>query len=135
MVRTRWPALILALIAVGALAGLGWRWGTQRVNLVIVNASGIPAQLSWQPQLFAAEETITIGGCEAKSMRLLAGERWRFAHDRLDMNSSIVDVPLLARMVAVEIWLAADGSSRYVPAYPVDDPVAAPLPSGCTGSP
>jgi hypothetical protein len=130
-VRTLLVAALIAVIALGAVAWFGWRWAAQTVNLVIVNASGIPAQFSWQPQLFADEETITIGGCEGKSMELRAGERWHFVHDRLEMNSSVVDVPVFAREVAVEIWLAADGSSRYVPAYPVDAPINAPHPEGC----
>jgi hypothetical protein len=134
-VRARLVAAFLAIVALGAVGWFGWRWEVQTVNLVIVNASGITARLSWQPQLFANEAQATIGGCESTSIELRAGERWRLAHDRLDMNSSIVDMPLFTRMVAVEIWLAADGSSRYVPAYAVDDALDAPTPTGCTNAP
>jgi hypothetical protein len=134
-VRIRLLATLLVVLTLGAIAWFGWRWGVQTVNLVIVNASGLPAQLSWQPLLFAEEERVAIGGCESKSIVLRAGERWHLAHDRLEMNSSVVDVPLLAPDVAVEIWLAADGSSRYVPAYPIDAALNAPPPTGCAITP
>lgn len=133
--RTRLLATLVLVLTLSAIAWFGWRWELQSVNLLIVNASGAPAQLSWQPQLFADEASVSIGGCESKSIVLRAGERWHLAHDRLEMNSSVVDVPLLAPTVAVEIWLAADGSSRYVPAYPVDAALNAPSPEGCPVAP
>ena len=128
----RWPIAVLLVVIGVAVAWLGWRWEVQTVDVVIVNASGLPGQFSWQPQVFADEVTVTIGGCESKSIQLRAGEHWRFDHDRLEMNSSVVDVPTFVREVAFEIWLDADGSSRTVPVHPVDGPVNAPIPSGCS---
>lgn len=132
---TRARGAFVGIVLLVVLGWLGWRWEIQTVNLVMVNASGIPAQFSWQPQLFAEEATVSIAGCESKSIELRAGERWRFTHDRLEMTSSVVDVPLFVSGVAVEIWLATDGSSRYVPAYPVDEPLNAPSPPGCATTP
>jgi hypothetical protein len=129
--RSRWLAILLAVVALGAVSWAAWRWEIQKVNVVIVNASGAAATFSWQPRLFAADETVAIGGCESKSIELRAGARWRLAHDQLEMQAAIVEVPLLTPEVALEIWLATDGSSRYVPAYPVDAPVPAPYPAGC----
>lgn len=123
--------VVLVIILLGAAGWFGWRWVAQTVDVAIVNASGATAQFSWQPQPFADPVTVIVGGCESKSVVLRAGESWRLEHDRLEVNSSIVDVPLFVRGVAIEIWLAPDGSSRLVSAYPVDHPVDAPAPSGC----
>jgi hypothetical protein len=100
--------------------------------VVIVNASGQAGQFSWQPQLQADTVDVPVGGCESKSFELLAGETWRFTSDRLEVTSSIVSVPLLVQEVAIELWLAPDGTSRLVSAYPVDGPVGAPIPSCAT---
>ena len=59
---------------------------------------------------------MAVGGCESKSIELRGGDTWRFMGNRLDVNSSAVDVPPFAREVAVEIWLAQDGSSGLIPA-------------------
>jgi hypothetical protein len=130
-VTRRWPLALLLVVLGAAAVWLGWRWGVQTVDVVIVNASGQPGQLSWQPRLFADEVTVTVGGCESKVIRLAAGEQWQFDHGRLEMHSSVVDVPPFAREVAFEIWLDADGSSRTVAVHAVDGPVDAPIPSGC----
>ena len=132
--RTRLVAVVLAIVALSAVAWIGWRSEVQTVNLVVVNGSRTPVELTWQPQPFADDVEVIIGACESRSIELRAGMRWRLAHDRLDMNSSIVEVPPLTREVAVEVWLAADGSSRYVSAHPVDGAVDAPSPTGCAES-
>jgi hypothetical protein len=133
-VRIRVASVLLGIVAVCTVAWVGWRWEAQRVNLLSVNASGTPAQLAWQPQLFAGEAAEVIDACESTSIELHAGARWHVVHDRLEMSSAVVDVPLFTREVAVEIWLAADGSSRYVPAYPVDEALDAPPPRHCPGT-
>lgn len=130
--RRRWLTIFLVLIAVVGAGWLAWRWEIQTVNVVMVNASGLPATFSWQPQLFAGEETVPLGGCESKSVTLRAGERWRLDHDRLQMNSAAIEVPPFTTGVAIEIWIDADGSSRYVPPYAVDQPVPAPQPDCAT---
>jgi hypothetical protein len=124
--------LVLLAIVLAVLAGgIGWRWQGQTLDVVIVNASGTVVQFSWQPRPFADQVTVAMGGCQSKSIQLRGGDTWRFTSDRLDVDSSSVSVPLLTRDVAVEIWLAPDGSSRLVPAYPDDRPVDAPYPTGC----
>jgi hypothetical protein len=126
-------AVVAIVVLIGA-ASVGWRWAVQRVNVVIVNASGQVGQFSWQPQLFGNIVDVPVGGCESKSIELLAGETWRFTSDRIEVTSSVVSVPLLAQEVAFELWLAADGTSRLVPAYVVDGPMSAPAPPCVTNS-
>lgn len=133
MIR-RAGAVLLVLVLIGGLVWVAWRWQLQTVDVVIVNASGVEAEFTWQPQLFAAEASVVVRGCESKSIQLLAGEEWRLVADKLDISSSVVDVPLAARAVAVEVWLDPDGGSRLVRAYPVDGPVSAPDP-GCGSVP
>src|SRR5260221_13418100 len=117
---------VVAIVVLAGAAFLGWRWAGQRVNVVIVNASGQAGQFSWQPQLFADTVDVPVGGCDSKSIELLAGETWRFTSDRIEGTSSIVPVPLLVPEVAIELWLAPDSTSRVVPAYAVDGPIEAP---------
>ncbi|HEY4227281.1 MAG TPA: hypothetical protein VGM49_03000 [Candidatus Limnocylindrales bacterium] len=123
--------MLLAFVLVAGTGWFFWRWYGQTVDVVIVNASGLPGQFSWQPQVFADEVTVDVGGCESKSIQLLAGERWQFDHDRIQARSAAVDVPLFGKEVAVEIWLGADGSSRLIAAHPIDGPMNAPYPPGC----
>ncbi len=128
----RRPGVVLLAFALVIASGwVGWRCQGQIVNVVIVNASGSVAQFSWQPRPFAEQVTMAVDGCESKSMELRGGDTWRFTSDRLDVDSSSVSVPLFTREVAVEIWLALDGSSRLVPAQVVDRQVDAPYPPGC----
>jgi hypothetical protein len=121
--------LVIVLLAVAGW--LTWRWYGQTVDVLIVNASSNPGQFSWQPQVFGDPVTDTVGGCESKSIQLRAGEHWEFQHGRYRVTSSAVDVPPFVGRVTVEIHLEADGSARFVAAYPVDGPVDALYPSGC----
>ena len=128
----RLAALLVALVA--AAGWFGWRWFGQTVDVVVVNASGLPARFSWQPQLFGEETTVSIDGCASKSIVLRAGEHWHIEHGRYEGTSNFVDVPLTAQLVAVEIWLDPDQSVRTIQAHPVDQPVDAPAPTGCLQS-
>jgi hypothetical protein len=125
--------VVLLLLVAGAVAA--WRWGIQRVNLVIVNQSGAAAQLTWQPSMFAAPVTFSVGGCESKSLDLGGGQSWRLEGDGLDINANAVDRPWLTRMVGFEIWLDPGGSSRINGPRPVDRRVDAPMPAGCVIAP
>jgi hypothetical protein len=127
--RVRSLVVVIALVVIGALV---WRWQLQTVDVVIVNASGTEAQFSWQPQLFAQLATNAVGGCEAKSITLRAGETWRLEGDKLDIDSTAVNVPFFEPAVAAEVWLNADGSHRFVPAYPIHAAVSLPIPPGCS---
>jgi hypothetical protein len=129
-----WRLAALLVVLASAAGWFGWRWFGQTVDVVIVNASGLPAQFSWQPQPFAEETTVAIGGCESKSMVLRAGEHWHIEHGRYEGTSNFVDVPLTAQLVAVEIWLDPDQSVRMIQAHPVDQPIDAPVPVGCATS-
>jgi hypothetical protein len=124
---------VLLLLVAGSVAT--WRLAVQRVNLVIVNQSGVEAQLTWQPSLFAVESTIRVGGCESRSMDLGGGQTWRLEADGLDINANAVDRPWLTPMVAFEIWLDAGGSSRINGPHAVSRPISAPNPSSCTVAP
>ena len=123
--------LALALITIAPIAVAAWRVAAQRVNLVIVNQSGVEAALTWEPGLFAPRETVPINGCEAKSLELAGGQYWRLQSDALDVNARFVDRPWLTPMVKFEIWLEQGGGSRIVGPDPVDGRVDAPIPSGC----
>jgi hypothetical protein len=134
MIR-RWRAVLLAVVLLGVVSGLAWRWQGQTVDLLIVNASPAGAEFSWQPRLFADLASAPIGACESKSIELRAGETWRFQNDQLDIGSSAFSIPLFDREVAIEIWIAPDGSSRLVSPYPVARALGAPYPSGCSTQP
>ncbi|MEO8272454.1 MAG: hypothetical protein ABI620_00130 [Chloroflexota bacterium] len=131
--RMRWVRALLVAVVVIAAGWLTWRWAIQRVNVVIVNASGVPGSFSWQPNLFADEVSVSLGGCESKSIHLLAGERWHLVHESLEMNSAAIDMPLFTPAIAIEIWIDANGSSRFVPPYPIDGPVDLPIARDCPG--
>lgn len=134
MIARRLPILVAAAVIIG-LAWGGWRLAGQRVNVVIVNASGQPIEFSWQPALFVPLETVTIGGCESKSADLLAGEGWRLMRDGdLVAHASVVSVPPLARRVAVEIRLEPDDSVLIGPTSEVERPIDAPYPP-CSNPP
>ena len=122
-------AAIAFVVLVASVGIVGWRWAGQSVDVVIVNASGQLAQFTWQPQLFAETVTVSVGGCESKSVVLLAGETWRLDSDIVTVDSSSVAVPLAAPMSAFEVWIDRDGTARTIPAHPVDGPIAAPIPS------
>ena len=129
------PRRVLAigavLLLVVATMIAAWRLDVQQVDLVIVNASGVGAQLSWQPMLFAAYETVTVGGCESKSIVLRGGEGWRLTADGLDINANAVDRPWFTRMIAFEIRLDPGGSSRVAGPRAIDGPLGAPSPEAC----
>jgi hypothetical protein len=133
MTRTR-RALVatsFVLVAALAIAYAGWWWGARRVNVLVVNASSHPVEYLWQPAPFAEMTGVTKGGCEAMSNVVAAGAKWLVRRDddaAPILESSQVSVPPLARLVAVEVYLAADGSTRVVPAHEVAAPLDAPYP-------
>lgn len=130
MIRARW--IIAGVFVTAAVAVLvTWRLDAQTVNVVVVNSSRQPATLSFQPALFTDEVTSTIGGCSSSSIELRAGATWQLTADTFEIGSGSVEVPLLAREVAFEVWLNPDGSNRIVTAHPVERPVGAPYPPDC----
>lgn len=110
-----------------------WARPAAGLNLVIVNQSGAEAELTWKPGALDAEETVTSGGCESKS--ILLEHEWRLQANNLDMNSRSVQLPSTTKVVELEIWLDPDGSSRTVGPREVDQPVNAPYPSACAPVP
>ena len=121
----------IALVVVAFVAVAGWRIAIQRVNLVIVNQSGVEATLTWEPSLFAARQSVPISGCESKSLDLGGGQYWRLESDTLDINARFVDRPWRAPMIKFEIWLDPGGGSRIVGPDPTDRRVDAPAPTAC----
>lgn len=106
----------------------------QRLNLVLVNQSGVDAQLTWKPAMYAADEVTTLGGCESKSIVVGAGG-WLLTGLNLDVSSEGLNLPFTTRMLELEIWLEPDGSSRTVGPREVDHEVDAPYPSACATVP
>jgi hypothetical protein len=122
-------AAVVVLLALGAVCA--WRLAIQRVNLVIVNQSGVDAVLTWQASLFGPEVTMPIDGCESESMDLGGGQAWRLEANGLDINANAIERAWLTRMVAFEIWLEPGGSSRIEGPSSVERPVTAPVPDRC----
>ena len=120
-----------AIIAIAVLALATWRLAVQRVNLVIVNASGAEAQLTWQPVLLAAEEALAVGGCESTSLSLAGGQHWRLQATSLDINANFVDRSWQASMVRFVIWLEPGGGSRIEGPTAVDRAAPVPNPEAC----
>jgi hypothetical protein len=122
---------VATAIALIVVAIAWWRLSIQRVNLVIVNQSGVAAQLTRQPSLFGAQETTPVDGCESMSMDLGGGQFWRLEATGLDTNANALDRPWLARMIEYEIWLDPGGKSRIVGPRVVERQVGAPNPEAC----
>ena len=106
------------------------------VNLVVVNASGKPVEISWQPAASSSTASEVDAGCASHSLPLSRGQSWRVAQDgNAVLDSSSASLPLLSSLIAVEVWLDADGSVRVVPAHDVAHLVDAPYPNCQNGSP
>ena len=128
--RRRRMVLIAAAIIVVA-GGLAQALvNSQTVNLVVVNASGKPVDIAWQPSFGAATVSAPKGGCESTSMQLARGESWTVSRDGVPvLDASTAGLPLVAPMVAVEVWLDPDGSVRIVPPHEIARPVDSPIPN------
>ena len=131
----RRAALIVAVVVLLA-DGLAQSWiNGHTVDLVVVNASGTPVEISWQPAPGAATASEVDGGCASHSLPLSRGQSWRVALDgTVVLDSSSASLPLLSTLVAVEVWLDPDGSVRIVPAHDVARLVDAPYPNCTNGS-
>jgi hypothetical protein len=123
-------ALIVAVVVLLAdVIAQSWING-HTVNLVVVNASGEPVEISWQPAPGAGITSQVDGGCESHSLPLSRGSSWRVARDGdVVLDSSSASLPLLSPLVAVEVWLDPDGSVRIVPAHDVARLIDAPYPN------
>lgn len=127
----RWRRQLLAVGILVLLAGAlaqGWV-NSHTTDLVVVNASGQPVEISWQPTPFAAAVVQIAGGCESHSMALARGASWSVDRDGATvLDSAGANVSLFSPLVAVEVWLNPDGSVRIVTPHDVDRVVDAPLP-------
>lgn len=105
------------------------------VDLVVVNASGKAVEISWQPAPGAEIASEVDRGCASHSLPLSRGQSWRVSRDgNLILDTSSASLPLLSSLVAVEVWLDADGAVRIVPAHDVAGLVDAPYPNCQDGS-
>ena len=99
------------------------------VNLVVVNASGTPVEISWQPAPGSPTASEVDPGCASHSLPISRGASWRVARDDdTILDSTTAGLPLLASLVAVEVWLEPDGSVRVVPPHAIGRLVDAPYP-------
>jgi hypothetical protein len=102
------------------------------VNLLVVDASGRSTDLTWQPSVAApAVTTVTLLGCESKSMELAVGQAWRLSRDGLVLASSdTVSLAGWSGMIALEVHLNADGTTTVLPPRSVRVPQDA-IDPGC----
>ena len=99
------------------------------VNLVAVNSSGTPVEISWQPAPGAPTAFEVDPGCASHSLPISRGASWQVARDGDTLlDSSTAGLPLLASLIAVEVWVEPDGSVRIVPPHDVARLVDAPYP-------
>jgi hypothetical protein len=124
---------VALVVAVSVLLAdvLAQSWiNSHTVNLVVVNASGTPVQISWQQASGAPAAFDGDAGCASHSLPISRGASWRVAQDgETILDSTTAGLPLLASLVAVEVWLEPDGSARIVPPYDVARLVDAPYPN------
>jgi hypothetical protein len=105
------------------------------VDLVVVNASGYPVEISWQPAPGAPTSSVMDSGCATHSLPISRGASWTVNRDGdVVLDSSSAGLPLLASLVAVEVWLDPNGSVRIVLPHDVTRLVDAPYPS-CQNAP
>jgi hypothetical protein len=121
-------AVVIGLI--GVSVGVSAWVNGHTVDLVVVNASGTPVEISWQPAPGAAMTSEIDAGCASHSLPISRGSTWRVSRDgQLILDSAGAALPWLDSLVAVEVWLDADGTTKIVPAHSVDRPMDAPYPS------
>lgn len=127
----RWRRIAVSaavLVLIGTALVQGWV-NSHTVDLIVVNASGRPVEVSWQPTPFAALVSLTDPGCNSRSMPVSRGTSWVVARDgQTLLDSSSANLPLLSSLVAVEIWLDPNGSVRIVGPHEVAALVDAPSP-------
>jgi hypothetical protein len=99
------------------------------VDLVVVNASGTPVEIAWQPAPGAPTAFEVDAGCASHSLPVSRGASWQVARDGgTILDSTTARLPLLASLVAVEVWLEPDGSVRIVPPHDIGRLIDAPYP-------
>jgi hypothetical protein len=129
-------AAVFVAVGVLLLDVLAQSWiSGHTVDLVVVNASGRPVEISWLPAPYGDATSEVDGGCASHSLPLSRGQSWRVVQDgEVVLDSSSASLPLLSSLVAVEVWLDADGSVRIVPAHDVARLPDAPYPNCQNGS-
>lgn len=135
--RVGWGRLALIgaiVVLVVDLVVQSWING-HTVDLVVVNASGTPVEISWQPAPGQPPISNVDPGCGSHSLSLSRGTLWSVARDgNTVLDSSTAGLPLLDSMVEVEVWLDRDGSVRIEPPRAVARSVDAPYPNCQNGS-
>ena len=129
MALTVGVAIVLPLVV-----GQSWMNG-HTVDLVVVNASGKPVEISWQPGGGTPTGSEVDGGCASHSLPLSRGSSWRVSQDgNVVLDSAGAQLPLFSPLVAIEVWLDANASIRIVPAHDITRPIDAPDPGCQNGS-
>jgi hypothetical protein len=133
---SRRRVVLIAVLGVLLADVLAQSWvNGHTVDLVVVNASGRPVEISWQPAPGAATISQADAGCGSRSLPLSRGSAWRVVRDgQVVLDSSTASLPVLSSLVAIEVWLDTVGSVRVVPAHDVSRLVDAPIPSCQSGS-
>ena len=126
------------IVVVGVLLAdvLAQSWlNGHTVDLVVVNASGQPVEILWQPAPGATTISQVDGGCESHSLPLSRGSSWQVVRDgQVVLDASAASLPMLSSLVAVEVWFDPGGPVRIVPAHDVARLVDAPYPSCQNGT-
>jgi hypothetical protein len=126
----RQVAATVALGLVGISIGVSAWVNGHTVDLVVVNTSGAPVEIAWEPAPGAGMTSEVDAGCASHSLPISRGSTWRVSRDgQVILDSAAAALPWLDSLVAVEVWLDPDGSTRIVPAHPVTRLVDAPYPS------
>lgn len=134
MTRRRLVAIAIATMLVVAIVAGQWWLNGHTVDLVVVNASGRPVEIAWEPAPGAPMSSEVDAGCSSSSLPLSRGSAWRVSVDGdVVIDSAAAALPIFEPLVAVEVWLAKDGSIRIVPAHAISKLVDAPYPD-CTPS-
>ena len=128
--------VLIAVLGVLLADVLGQSWlNGHTVDLVVVNTSGQPVEIRWQPAPGAATISQASGGCESHSLPLSRGSSWQVLRDgQVVLDSAAASLPVLSSLVAVEVWFDPGGSVRIVPAHDVARLVDAPTPNCQNGS-
>jgi hypothetical protein len=102
------------------------------LNLLIVDASGMRTELTWQPTLATPDlATATMGGCESHSLNLDPGQAWSVSRDGVVLAGSDTLRPAAwSGMIAIEVHLLPDGSVSALSPRSVTQEQDAPDP-GC----
>lgn len=108
-------AVFVLLVAIATMAW--WRIDVQKVSLIVVNESGRPIDVLWQPKVFAVVASAPQSGCEARTLgNLSPAQSWSVVRDGETIASSESEpVPWTSSRVVIEVALDAAGDIHVSP--------------------